>query len=111
MAEQEKIFCGSGKEFGNYGTINLKICLTDIPKEYITGTDKKYVRLKVQKKKSSDKFGNTHYVEIDTWKPERKEVKKDLNDINQEIKTKKVVVNFPDQIEELDNDFSNQLPF
>jgi ribosomal protein L15E len=71
---KEKIYVGTGKEFGQYGTINISICLSDLPKDFITEAKngKKYINLKVQKKKEVDQYGKTHYVEIDTWKPEEK---------------------------------------
>ena len=41
----------------------------------------KYIKLKVAKKREVDEYGKTHYVEVDTWKPEKKtseETDKDL---------------------------------
>lgn len=67
----DKIFCGSGKEFGQYGQISLDICLTDLPTEHIRDYNgKKYIKMKLSRKKEKDKRGNTHYVEVDTWKPQ-----------------------------------------
>ena len=65
----EKIYCGSGKEFGKYGTVNISICIDDIPIQYKkqSKNGKTYINLKVQKKKETDKYGKTHYVEVDTW--------------------------------------------
>ena len=70
-----KIFCGSGKEFGNYGTVNISVCLSDLPKEFITegSNGKKYMRLKLNRKREPDQYGNTHSLEVDTWKPEKKQ--------------------------------------
>ena len=70
-----KIFCGSGKEFGNYGTVNISVCLSDLPKEHITegSNGKKYMRLKLNRKREPDQYGNTHSLEVDTWKPEKKQ--------------------------------------
>lgn len=66
----EKIFCGSGKEFGQYGAVNLSICLSDLPKEHITEYNgKKYIKLVLNKKREVDKYGKTHSVEVNTWKP------------------------------------------
>lgn len=69
----EKIYCGNGKAFGNYGQIGVSVCLTDLPKKHITEYNgKKYIKLKISPRKEVDKYGNTHSVEVDTWKPEPK---------------------------------------
>jgi len=69
--ENDKIFCGSGKTFGQYGAIGINICIDDIPAEFIfTGNNgKRYVKMNVRAKKNPDNYGNTHYVEVNTWKP------------------------------------------
>ena len=74
-----KIFCGSGKEFGIYGTVNISVCLSDLPKEHITegSSGKKYIRLKLNRKREPDQYGHTHSLEVDTWKPEKQEPKQD----------------------------------
>lgn len=65
----DKIFCGKGKK-GNY-SIKMSICLSDIPQEHITESKgKKYVRLELKERKSADQYGNTHFVTVDTWKPQ-----------------------------------------
>ena len=73
--KKDRIYCGSGKEVGQYGQISIGVCLTDIPKEHMTKAKngKFYVNLKVSKKKQADQFGKTHSVEVDTWKPEPKD--------------------------------------
>ena len=73
-----KIFCGSGKEFGIYGTVNISVCLSDL-KEHITegSNGKKYIRLKLNRKREPDQYGNTHSLEVDTWKPEKQEPKQE----------------------------------
>ena len=74
-----KIFVGSGKkiEFGNGGSIiNASICIDDLleaAKSYgkkSDGNGKTYIKLKIGSRKETDKFGNTHSVEIDTWTPD-----------------------------------------
>jgi hypothetical protein len=67
----DKIFCGSGKAFGQYGQIGINICFEDIPQEYIKSSTngKRYIKLKVCSRKTPDRDGNTHYIEVDTWKP------------------------------------------
>lgn len=71
----DKIFVGSGKEFGQYGSINISVCLTDLPKEHITTgkKGKKYINLVVNKKRQADQLGKTHSVEVNTFKPEKKQ--------------------------------------
>ena len=50
-----------------------KWALRDNSKDYIYKYDgKEYVKLKTVKKREVDQYGKTHYVEVDTWKPEKK---------------------------------------
>jgi len=73
MAE-EKIYCGSGVSKFDGNLINVSVCLTDIPKEYMFEyNDKKYVKLNVSSKRDgADEYGKTHYLTVDTFKPEQK---------------------------------------
>ena len=79
----EKIYVGSGKEKFEGNMVQTSVCLTDITnnaKEYIFEFEgKKYIKLNVCKKREVDQYGKSHYVEVDTWKPEPKkqEVKQD----------------------------------
>lgn len=74
----DKIFCGSGKkkEFPNGGTIttvNLDMdTLERVFNEYgfTTNGGKRILKVKVSSKRETDQYGNTHSVEIDTWKPD-----------------------------------------
>ena len=76
---ENKIYCGSGIEKFDGNLIEITVCLSDLPKEHIFEyNNKKYIKLKVQKKRETDKFGKTHSVEVNTWKPEKKEPE-DLN--------------------------------
>ena len=74
--KKEKIYVGSGLEKFEGNLINTTICLTDIQQnaaEHIFEFNgKKYIKVKVQKKKEVDQYGKTHFVEVDTWKPESK---------------------------------------
>lgn len=79
---KDKIFIGSGVEKFDGNLIESAICLTDITKnasEYIYDYNgKKYINIKTQKKKETDEYGKTHFVEVNTWKPEKSaEVKKE----------------------------------
>jgi len=77
----EKIYIGSGKEkhFNDGGSvINLIIGLDGIAqyfKDYGFTTDqgKKKLKLVVQKRREIDQYGNSHYVTVDTWKPEQQQ--------------------------------------
>jgi len=70
-----KIYCGSGKEFGQYGTVNCSICLDDIPQEHWQKgkNGKTYLPIKINKKREPDQWGKTHSVEVDTWKPNQQQ--------------------------------------
>lgn len=66
----DKIYVGSGVEKFNGGLIEISICMDQIPQEWIFEYNgKKYLKLKVQKKKQPDNYGKTHSVEINTYKP------------------------------------------
>ena len=70
---ESKIYVGSGVEFGKFGDVNIDICLTDLPPEWIKKSEKnskKYIRLTVSKKKEKDQYGKTHSVSVNTWKKE-----------------------------------------
>jgi len=66
----DKIFCGSGKTYGQYGQIGINVCLSDIPKEHMSKdkNGKTWVKLNVCSKKTPTEK-STHYVEVNTWKP------------------------------------------
>ena len=81
----EKIYVGSGKAHSEYPIVNISICLTDIKAQaedfIFEYNNKKYIKLKVVEKKEPDKFGKTHYVEVDTWRPEQKEQEAEKDDL------------------------------
>lgn len=72
-----KIYCGNGKEkrFDNGGSIiEVLLDVDDLAKNFkehgfTTGQGKRKIRVKVCQGREVDQYGNTHYVEIDTWKP------------------------------------------
>lgn len=73
---EKKIFIGSGKKHQDYDIINGSICLTDIPKEHITTSEKngkKYLNITIMGKRELDKWGKTHAITVNTWKPNKKE--------------------------------------
>jgi hypothetical protein len=73
---EDKIYLGNGTEKfqGNLISFSLNLSKLREAKEHffeINGTQ--YIKIKVQKKKESpDRYGKTHNVEVDTFKPEPK---------------------------------------
>ena len=68
----DKIYLGNGKEFFNGNEIKFSLNLTKLKEaaEHIFEfKDNKYIKLKVCKKKETDEYGKTHYVQVDTFKP------------------------------------------
>jgi len=53
--------------------ISIDICLSDIPKEFITEAKngKKYIKLVMVERKEAGKFGETHFVAISQTKEQR----------------------------------------
>lgn len=70
----DKIYVGNGKSKFDGQQVAVSLCLTDLPSEHIFEYNgKKYIKLLVQEKREADEYGKTHYVAVDTWKPEPKE--------------------------------------
>ena len=73
MQKEEKIYVGSGKKVKDYDLVNISICLDDKIKPYIYEyKGKKYINLSVGAKKEVDQYGKSHYVAINTYKPDEK---------------------------------------
>jgi hypothetical protein len=69
----EKIYVGSGTSKFDGNQVACSVCLTDLPQEHMFEYNgKKYIKLLVQEKKAVDEYGKTHFVAVDTWKPEPK---------------------------------------
>lgn len=74
----EKIYVGNGVEKFDGDLVEFSLNLTKLKsqagKHIFPGTDgNKYIKLKVVKKRNgADEYGKTHYVEVDTFKPEPK---------------------------------------
>tara|TARA_R100001460_G_scaffold90138_1_gene131708 strand:- start:825 stop:1079 length:255 start_codon:yes stop_codon:yes gene_type:complete len=80
----DKIYVGNGKSKFDGQQVAVSLCLTDLPKEHVFEYDgKKYIKLVVQERREADDYGRTHYVAVDTWKPEEKkaESKKEEADL------------------------------
>mgnify|MGYP003625798873 CR=1 FL=1 len=72
--QEQKIYCGSGVEKFDGGLIEISVCLSDIPQEHrFDYKGKWYAKLKVQKKRETDEYGKSHYVCVNTFKPDNKE--------------------------------------
>jgi len=66
MADQEKVYVGSGKLFGKYDQIKIGLRAKELPEPNERG----YINLIVAPRREPDKNGNTHSVYVDTWKPD-----------------------------------------
>jgi len=77
----EKIYVGSGKRVKDYDMVNITINLTKLSKEgseyFFEYDGNKYAKFNVVGKKETDEYGKTHYVAVDTFKPDAKEESKD----------------------------------
>ena len=74
-----KTFCeGTEREFTK---MNVSICLTDLPPEHISTSQsngKKYIDLTIAERREEGRFGDTHYVCVDTWRVDK--IEKDLGE-------------------------------
>ena len=71
MAE-EKIYVGNGVSKFDGQMVSMSVCLSDLPKEHMFEYNgKRYIKLNVSAKRDgADDYGKTHYVKINTFKPE-----------------------------------------
>ena len=72
---QDTIFCGSGKAIQTqYGEL-LKLSIGPKDLETITQNvnEKWWINLVVKKRKEVGKYGETHSICVDTWKPEKQD--------------------------------------
>jgi hypothetical protein len=75
----ERIYCGNGKEkrFQDGGsivtiTVDIDTLLREFPNYgFTTDAGKRKIRLKVGQRREVDQYGNSHLVEVDTWKPDK----------------------------------------
>ena len=71
----ERIYCGTGKEKFDGNLVEVALCVSDLPKDKIYEFNgKKYIKLKVVKKKEVDQYGKSHYVEVDMFEPKKETV-------------------------------------
>ena len=74
----DHIYCGSGKErvFENGGNVlTVTLNIDEILAQYdaygfTTNTGKRTIKVKISRRREVGQYGETHTVEIDTWKPD-----------------------------------------
>ena len=71
---EEKIYVGNGVSKFDGQMVSMSVCLSDLPKEHMFEYNgKRYIKLNVSAKRDgADDYGKTHYVTVDTFKPEPK---------------------------------------
>ena len=79
----ERIYVGNGTEKFDGDLVEFSVNLSKIGKDakdhVFDYNGEKFVKLKIAKKKDGkDEYGKTHYVEVNTFKPEVKPVQDDL---------------------------------
>lgn len=69
----ELIFCGKARQHKKYDFLFGSICLDDIPAEFITHAKngKRYVNIKISKRRQADNYDNTHSITVDTYKKDK----------------------------------------
>jgi hypothetical protein len=77
MSKTDKIYIGNGTEKFDGGLVEFSLNLSKLSKDagdhFFEYNGDKYIKLKVVKKRDgADEYGKTHYVEVDTFKPEAK---------------------------------------
>ena len=73
MADQEKIYIGTGKrkEFASGGSI-IRFSLTEKDLDTLhSHLDNGWVSINISERKKPSERGATHYATVDTWKPTR----------------------------------------
>lgn len=112
----EHIYCGSGKEktFSDGGSIvTVTLNIDEILAQYnaygfTTNAGKRTIKVKVSPRMTPGKYGETHSVEIDTWKPDNQ------NRVNQSAPSRvpsKQSSARNDAPPEFKDDFPDSVPF
>ncbi len=72
-----KIYCGNGKKvhFDDGGSLiavslDLDVLIKNNPEFGFDAKRGRKIKIKVCESREVDQYGNTHYVEIDQWKPD-----------------------------------------
>ena len=81
----DRIYVGNGVEKFDGDMVEFSLNLTKLGKE---ATDhmfeyngEKFIKLKVAKMKETNEYGKTHYVEVNTFKPEAKKAEPVADDL------------------------------
>jgi hypothetical protein len=100
----EKKYVGSSKNIqGKFGEIQkISFSKKDLDLMMDNLNERGYVNLNRIAKKETDKYGNTHYLVIDEWQPQEKNVERKTAAYNIKFRGKEVPK---------DEDFSDSLPF
>jgi hypothetical protein len=81
MSKTDRIYVGNGVEKFDGDMVEFSLNLSKLKNEAASHmfeyNGDKFIKLKVAKMKSTNDYGKTHYVEVNTYKPETKEKKED----------------------------------
>ena len=76
MSKSERIYVGNGVEKFDGDMVEFSLNLTRLGNEakahMFEYNGEKFIKLKVAKMKETNEYGKTHYVEVNTFKPEVK---------------------------------------
>jgi hypothetical protein len=75
MANEPKIYCGTGKiKDWDKGPPSIDFAFSEKDIETLREhLDNGWVRIRISQRKSPSDKGQTHYATVNTWKPERRE--------------------------------------
>lgn len=80
MQKQEPIYAGSSRvvttKYGEMTTVTFSKSEVDKLYSYMSSNGVEWVTLKIKEKKNKVAGKPTHYLEVDTWKPDKKAEKK-----------------------------------
>lgn len=68
--QKERLFVGKGVKANNYDLINISIAESKISPHWFEYNGERYVKLTVGALREVDKFGKTHSVWINDYKPD-----------------------------------------
>ena len=81
MSKTDRIYVGNGVEKFDGDmvefSLNLSKLKNDASSHMFEYNGDKFIKLKVAKMKQTNEYGKTHYVEVNTYKPEVKEKSSD----------------------------------
>lgn len=120
----DHIYCGSGKEktFADGGSIiTVTVDIDTLNREFpnygfTTDGGKRKIRIKVGRRREIDQYGNSHNVEIDTWKPtnasQSTQGASNGNGYqNRQGSPSKPLSGSPEGVPDFEDDFNSDIPF